>query len=385
MRNSEAVAEALGLTADELQAARAEGQSLADIAAAQGVSTDTVVDAIVDGIEAHLAEEVAEGDLTQAEADERLATAEERATEKVDAAPGEGGPQGLRGNGGRRSPATGTRRRLTTSSPTHPPPIRPGRRLLSRRPGHLSPNRNPCPTHRPPTRPPSPPSRRKLLALSVPVLLSGTGVIAVATRRPESTDRLTLSLAATGQPDRSNRPTSSPCSPTSAASTARATTSTTRSRRSRHDLPPRGRGQLRRRHRRARRRPGRALPEQPHLQRHATRTSSPRTASPTGASSGASSSTTPSGSASRRRRRPDRSPSTPTTRSRSSPTTSAAIATTRSAAADGHRHRHAAGTGQHRQLLHRRLGRLRRHRRAARLAPRRQPSTATRPTTTPRC
>ena len=106
MRNSEAVAEALGLTADELQAARAEGQSLADIAAAQGVPIDTVVDAIVDGIETHLAEEVAEGDLTQAEADERLATAEERAAEKVDAAPGEGSAQGLRGNGGRRGPAT---------------------------------------------------------------------------------------------------------------------------------------------------------------------------------------------------------------------------------------------------------------------------------------
>ena len=106
VRSSEAVAEALGLTADELQTARAAGQSLADIAAAQGVSTDTVVGAIVDGIEAHLADEVAEGDLTQAEADERLAAAEERATEKVDATPGEGAAQGLRGNGGRRGPAT---------------------------------------------------------------------------------------------------------------------------------------------------------------------------------------------------------------------------------------------------------------------------------------
>ena len=104
LRNSDAIAGALGLTVDELQAERDAGSSLADIAAAQGVDVDTVVDAIVDGIEEHLAEEVAEGDLTQEEADERLATAEERAAEKVDAAPGEGGPQGLRGNG-RRGPA----------------------------------------------------------------------------------------------------------------------------------------------------------------------------------------------------------------------------------------------------------------------------------------
>jgi len=102
-RNSEAVAESLGVTTDQLREARQAGQSLADVAAAQGVSVDTVVAAVVDSVEAHLAEEVAEGDLTQEEADERLATAEERAAEKVDAVPGEGGPQGVRG--GRRGPA----------------------------------------------------------------------------------------------------------------------------------------------------------------------------------------------------------------------------------------------------------------------------------------
>lgn len=105
VRNSEAVADALGITTDELQAARGAGQSLADIATAEGVSIDVVVDAIVDDVEEHLAEEVAEGDLTQEEADERLAAAEERATEKVNADPAEGAPQGLRGFGGRRGPA----------------------------------------------------------------------------------------------------------------------------------------------------------------------------------------------------------------------------------------------------------------------------------------
>ncbi len=107
-RNGEAVAEALGLTTDELHEAREAGQSLADVAVAQGVSVDAVVTAIVDGVEDHLAEEVAEGGLTQEEADERLASAEERATDKVNAAPGEGGPQGARGPGGRRGPAPAT-------------------------------------------------------------------------------------------------------------------------------------------------------------------------------------------------------------------------------------------------------------------------------------
>lgn len=103
--DSEAVAEALGLTSDELQAARDAGQSLAEIAADQNVSVDAVVDALVDGIEAHLAEEVAEGDLTQEEADERLASAEERAAERVEAAPGEDGARGFRGGRGDRPEA----------------------------------------------------------------------------------------------------------------------------------------------------------------------------------------------------------------------------------------------------------------------------------------
>ncbi len=87
--NSEAIAAVLGMTTDELRAARDGGQSLADIAAAQGVPVDSVVDAIVDGKAARLADEVAAGELTQAEADERLADAEERAAEKVAATPGE--------------------------------------------------------------------------------------------------------------------------------------------------------------------------------------------------------------------------------------------------------------------------------------------------------
>lgn len=105
LRNGQAIAEALGVTTDELDEAREAGQSLADVAVAHGVSIDSVVDAIVEGIEDHLAGEVAEGELTQEQADERLAEAAERATEKANAVPGEDGPQGARGAGGRRDPA----------------------------------------------------------------------------------------------------------------------------------------------------------------------------------------------------------------------------------------------------------------------------------------
>ena len=106
-RSADTIAETLGLTVDELQAARAAGQSVADVAAAQGVDVDTVVQAIVDDVEAHLAAEVAEGDITQEEADAKLAGAEEHVTERVNTVPGEGdGHRGPGGPGGRRGPGT---------------------------------------------------------------------------------------------------------------------------------------------------------------------------------------------------------------------------------------------------------------------------------------
>ena len=105
MRNPETVSETLGLTADELKAARDAGQSLADLAIAQGVEVDILVQAIVDDIESHLTEHVSQGDLTQDEADAKLAEAEQRVTERVNTAPGEGefergpgGPRGPRGD-----------------------------------------------------------------------------------------------------------------------------------------------------------------------------------------------------------------------------------------------------------------------------------------------
>ncbi len=79
-----AVAEDLGITAEELQAAAEAGTTLGALADEQGVARDALVDALVAAGKAHLAEEVTEGDLTQAEADERAATLEERATAALD-------------------------------------------------------------------------------------------------------------------------------------------------------------------------------------------------------------------------------------------------------------------------------------------------------------
>ncbi|KQV26531.1 hypothetical protein [Yonghaparkia sp. Root332] len=77
------ILETLGITVDELRDAREEGLTLAELAEAQGVDVDTLVDALVAAAEEHIAEHVADGDLTQEEADERLAEFEERITDRV--------------------------------------------------------------------------------------------------------------------------------------------------------------------------------------------------------------------------------------------------------------------------------------------------------------
>ncbi|TFV92930.1 hypothetical protein E4P40_00650 [Blastococcus sp. CT_GayMR20] len=80
----ETAAEALGMTDDELRTAlEPDGTSLADVAEAEGVEVDTLVDALVEAQQARIAEAVEDGRLTQEEADERLADLEERVTDRV--------------------------------------------------------------------------------------------------------------------------------------------------------------------------------------------------------------------------------------------------------------------------------------------------------------
>ena len=95
-RNLGVVAEVLGMTGEELRAALQDGQTIAGVAAARGIDVQAVIDAIVAAQKEHLDDKVAAGDLTQEQADERLAGAGERATALVN---GEmpafrGGPHG---------------------------------------------------------------------------------------------------------------------------------------------------------------------------------------------------------------------------------------------------------------------------------------------------
>lgn len=91
----EAAAEALGMTTDELRTALREGSTIAEVAGDRGVDVQTVIDAMVGEAKAHLDEKVAAGDLTQAEADERLAEITGRITDRVNS----GGPRRDGGGG----------------------------------------------------------------------------------------------------------------------------------------------------------------------------------------------------------------------------------------------------------------------------------------------
>jgi polyhydroxyalkanoate synthesis regulator phasin len=79
----EAAATALGVEVDALRDAVRDGQTIAEIAAAEGVAVQTVIDAMVAEATEHLAEHVAAGDMTQEEADAKLVEITTRITDVV--------------------------------------------------------------------------------------------------------------------------------------------------------------------------------------------------------------------------------------------------------------------------------------------------------------
>lgn len=105
---SEAAATALGLSADELRTELQSGSTIADVAKEKNVDLQKVIDAMVKAEEEHLAAEVASGRHTQAEADERLATATERITARVNGEAPEGGMGGPGGQPPVDAPADAT-------------------------------------------------------------------------------------------------------------------------------------------------------------------------------------------------------------------------------------------------------------------------------------
>lgn len=78
------IVESLDLSIQEVMEALRDGTSIAELAEQQGVEIDTIIESAVAALKEHLDEEVAEGDLTQAEADERLAEATESITAFVE-------------------------------------------------------------------------------------------------------------------------------------------------------------------------------------------------------------------------------------------------------------------------------------------------------------
>ena len=94
-----AVAGVLKLTEAELKTQLDSGKSLAAVAATQNVSVQSVIDVIVTEVRAHIAEEVASGEITQAQADAKLADVTAKVTEKVNSVRSEG--MGGKGRGGR--------------------------------------------------------------------------------------------------------------------------------------------------------------------------------------------------------------------------------------------------------------------------------------------
>jgi hypothetical protein len=82
---------AIGISESDLRTALQSGQSMADVATANGVDPQKVIDALVADAQAKLAEQVASGEITQAQADEINANLVQRITDRVNHAGGPGG------------------------------------------------------------------------------------------------------------------------------------------------------------------------------------------------------------------------------------------------------------------------------------------------------
>ena len=78
-----AAAEAIGISGDDLRTAVRGGDTIAEVAAANDVDAQTVIDAMVAEANAHLDAAVADGELTEAEAAQRQADLGERITALV--------------------------------------------------------------------------------------------------------------------------------------------------------------------------------------------------------------------------------------------------------------------------------------------------------------
>lgn len=98
-------ASVLGVTEDELKTALAGGKSLADLAKEKNVDVQKLIDAQAEAIKAAVQEALANGKLTQEQADKRLADAAAMAERIVNETHVRKGPGGRGGHGGHRGDA----------------------------------------------------------------------------------------------------------------------------------------------------------------------------------------------------------------------------------------------------------------------------------------
>jgi hypothetical protein len=99
-----AVSTALGMTPAELKTALQGGQTIAQVAASKNVSVQKVIDAMIADYKAKETAEVASGDHTQAEVDQKIADFTARASDIVNGKMPAGGPKGNGGGRGGRGP-----------------------------------------------------------------------------------------------------------------------------------------------------------------------------------------------------------------------------------------------------------------------------------------
>ena len=97
-----AIAQFLGLSGADLQAELRAGRSLAEVAQAQGITRESLVNKILQDVQARAAQAVSEGKLTQAQADRLIQRAPDAVSRLVDAKRGaSGGPRAGAGTSGR--------------------------------------------------------------------------------------------------------------------------------------------------------------------------------------------------------------------------------------------------------------------------------------------
>lgn len=83
----ETVATAIGISAEEVRTGLEDGQTIAELAVANGTTAERVIDALVAEATTRINQAVTDGKLTQADADTKLADVETRVTEFVNSTP----------------------------------------------------------------------------------------------------------------------------------------------------------------------------------------------------------------------------------------------------------------------------------------------------------